>query len=216
MEKKRPILADQRNFEYAHTQALNLAVRDLVGVPDIREQCLRCGAQCRKSGSRKIITLQYLACRYRITLPDVEISLADGPAPVPLKTRVILLHYLARAKGTPLAGKLISFRELPYGADYNRTFVKRTVDPLLEHFGKDLERLVKSAAGLGGISAGYGDSAVTVNTFPRVPITIAMWRGDDEFPPRCSLLYDATVSDYLSTEDITVASEALVWTLVRF
>ena len=215
MDKNYSTLPKQDNFEYGHTQAFNLAARELTSILDIRGQCRRCGTQYKESSSTKTITLKYLTRLYRISLPDIKIDLADSLGPAPLKTSVIILHYLTRAKGTPLTGRMISFRELPYGTDYYRTFTKRTIDPLLKHFGKDNLRLVKSAKKLGGIIARYGDSAVTVNAFPYVPITIAMWRGDEEFAPRASLLFDATIGDYLSTEDITVASEALAWMLVR-
>ena len=57
--------------------------------------------------------------------------------------------------------------------------------------------------------------AVTINAFKRVPITFVLWRGDEEFPPDGSILFDATVSDYLSIEDINVLCERITWKLVR-
>jgi len=56
--------------------------------------------------------------------------------------------------------------------------------------------------------------AVTINAFSRVPITIVMWHGDDEFAPQGSIIFDSTISDYLSTEDITVLCETIIWRLV--
>ncbi|HUT97259.1 MAG TPA: DUF3786 domain-containing protein, partial [Dehalococcoidales bacterium] len=60
-----------------------------------------------------------------------------------------------------------------------------------------------------------GDVAVTINAFKRVPITFVLWRGDEEFPPDGSILFDATVSDYLSIEDTNVLCERIAWKLVR-
>jgi len=68
---------------------------------------------------------------------------------------------------------------------------------------------------LGGHKADYGDTAVTINAFSRVPITIILWRGDDELAPQGSMLFDATISDYLPTEDITVLCETITWRLIR-
>jgi hypothetical protein len=48
-----------------------------------------------------------------------------------------------------------------------------------------------------------------------VPITIILWQGDDELAPQGNILFDATISDYLSTEDITVLCEILTWRLVK-
>jgi hypothetical protein len=69
--------------------------------------------------------------------------------------------------------------------------------------------LVDAAASLGGLRASYGDASVTVNAFSRVPMTIVIRTGDEEFPPSCTVMFDANVSDYLPTEDIRDVSAAL-------
>ena len=51
--------------------------------------------------------------------------------------------------------------------------------------------------------------------FPRVPITLVLWRGDDEFPPDGNILFDRSISDYLTTEDVNVLCETIAWTLVK-
>ena len=72
-----------------------------------------------------------------------------------------------------------------------------------------------AAAALGGQPADYGDVAVTVSGFPRVPVTVVLWRGDEEFPPDGNMLFDGSVMDYLCTEDVNVLSESLAHRLVR-
>ena len=215
MKSKRPSLPSQRNYEYAYAQAYELACKELVKVTDIEEQCRRGGAQYQEAGSQKLIILNYLNRSYRITLPEVQVSLSDSPEAVPLKTRVLLLHYLIRAKGTLSSGRKITFKELPEGVVYFPTFAKRTLNPLTRNFGKTPHRLLDIAMGLGGQKAAFGDVSVTISAFPRVPITLVLWRGDSEFPPLANIMFDATVTDYLPTEDIIVACEAMVWTLVR-
>jgi hypothetical protein len=49
-----------------------------------------------------------------------------------------------------------------------------------------------------------------------VPVTLVLWGGDEEFPARGNILFDDTISGYLSTYDITVLCDAIVWRLVRF
>jgi hypothetical protein len=56
---------------------------------------------------------------------------------------------------------------------------------------------------------------VTINAFDRVPLTLVLWRGDEEVAPNGNILFDANISDYLSTEDVTVLSETIVWKLVK-
>jgi hypothetical protein len=56
---------------------------------------------------------------------------------------------------------------------------------------------------------------VTINAFDRVPVTFVLWRGDEELSPNGNILFDANISDYLSTEDVTVLSETIIWKLVK-
>ncbi|GAI93061.1 unnamed protein product, partial [marine sediment metagenome] len=62
----------------------------------------------------------------------------------------------------------------------------------------------------------YGDVAVTINAFSYVPITLVLWQGNGEFAPEGSILFDSTISDYLSTYDITVLCETISWKLVKY
>jgi hypothetical protein len=48
-----------------------------------------------------------------------------------------------------------------------------------------------------------------------VPITIALWRGDEEFGPEGSILFDSTVSEYLTNDDIHALCEGIAWKTVR-
>lgn len=166
---------------------------------DVEQQCLRSGA--KSMDSSKVI-IEYLNRPYVISLPNVEISLEDSAEEVPLKDKIFILHYLTLAKGTPVTSKLITFKQLPGCASYFPVFEQLAIKPLLDHFGKEPELLLDAAAKLGGHKANYGDIGVTVNAFSKVPITIALWRGDGEFAPRGSIMFDSNICDYLPIEDI--------------
>ncbi len=205
----------KKDSEHGYGLAYRLAGEQLAGIADIEQQCLKSGARCEVTGSGKAITLEYLNRAYRIALPDVEISLADGEEGVPLRDRILLLHYLTQAKGTPPSGKMIAYKELPEGAVYFPTFFKRAIKPIVSHFGGEPHRLPDIAGVLGGVKADYGDVAVTIPAFPRVAITFVLWRGDEEFPPEGNIMFDSTIPDYLTTEDINVLCEIIAWRLVR-
>jgi hypothetical protein len=205
----------QKNYEYGYKFAYDIASQRLAEIGDIEPLCLNSGAECETEGESILISLDYLNRRYQIRLPEVDISIVDSDEEVPLKDKILLLHYLVQAKGTTLANKSIAYKELPEGTVYFRTFHKRAIKPLIDHFGNNPKKLLEVAEGLGGKKADYGDVAVTINAFKKVPITFVLWRGDEEFPPDGSILFDATVSDYLSIEDINVLSERIAWKLVR-
>ncbi len=215
MENKGLILPDQKNYEYAYNSAFKLVSEKITSIEDIQQQCRNSDAQYCITDTQKAIIIQYLNRSYIINLPDFKISIVHSAEEVPIRDKVLILHYFTTAKGTPATGRLITFRELPEGTVYSPTFSKRTIKPLVDNFGKEPYRLVEISETMGGHRADYGDIAVTLNAFSRVPITIVLWRGDDEFTPQGSILFDANITDYLSTEDITVVCEIITWRLVR-
>lgn len=212
----------------SHPKNLQLAyslAREKLSGMDIKQQCLRSGAQYVHPYK---MTIEYLNQSYVMAIPSMEISLGDslsrceGQKPataserqescesVDLTDRILMLHYLITAKGTAPTGKLIGLRQVPGGQFEHASFSREVLTPLLDHFGREPERLVEAAANLGGSKAGYGDVAVSIKAFPNVSVVIVLWRGDDEFAPNASILFDSTVTDYLSTEDMSVLCERIV------
>jgi len=148
-------------------------------------------------------------------IPKCRILLEEGGTEALLRDKILILHYFIGAKGTAATGKLIAYKQLPGGVSYFPAFSQRAIAPLVENFGKSPELLMKAAAKLGGNEADHGDISVTVSAFPRVPIILVLWRGDEEVTPNGNVLFDANISDYLSTEDVTVLCETIIWKLVR-
>ena len=216
MESRRLALPEHKNYEYAYELAYKLACEQLAEISDIEQQCLKSGTQYQRIDSRHTVIIRYLNQSYLIALPGIEISLVDGVEDVPLRDKVLMLHYFTSANGTPAANRLITFRELPEGSAYSPTFHKRTVTPLLDYFGKEPHLLIDAGEKLGGHQADYGDTAVTINAFSRAPITIILRQGDEEFAPQGSVTFDATIPDYLSTEDITILCETITWRLIKY
>jgi len=77
-------------------------------------------------------------------------------------------------------------------------------------------RLLDAGAKMGGEKVEYGDVAVNIRAFPFVKPTLIVWGGDEEFTPSANILFDASVTDYLTTEDIVVLCEIMAWKLVRY
>jgi hypothetical protein len=214
MENKRPRVPKRRGYDDAYALACKLAAEKLTEI-DIEQQCRNGGAEYKLIDSQKTIVLQYLNQTYHITLPDVEIFQIGDVGEVPTRDKILILHYLLTARGTPSANKLITFRELPEGSVYYPTFSQRTVKPILNYFAQEADLIIEIARRLGGRKAEYGDVAVTIDAFSRIPITFVLWRGDEEFAPQGNVLFDANIPDYLPTEDITVLCETITWRLIR-
>ena len=215
MEKLPLSVPNEKKQEYGYGLAWKLAVEQLAGIEDIEQQCRKCGAGYRATGSEQVITIKYLNRLYQITLPGIDISLADSGEEVPIRERILLLHYFIQAKGTPLTGKILAYKELPGGDNYLPTYQKRAIKPLTDRFGNEPHGLVDIAGLFGGRKADYGDAAVTIDAFSKVPITIVLWRGDEELAPTGNMLFDSSITDYLTTDDINVLCETLAWKLAR-
>jgi hypothetical protein len=131
--------------EQGYELALKLARQQLASMV-VEELCRKAGAQCMDSNK---IMIEHLNRRYLVVLPDGEVSLLDSEERVPLWDKVLILHYLTSAKGSPATNKLITFKQLPGCASYYAVFYQWAMKPLLEYFGKEPELLIDAAAKLG-------------------------------------------------------------------
>jgi len=215
MEDKKLSLPQVKGYDKAYELSYQLASEKLRSIADLGEQCRRAGAERKASATHSKILIRFLGRVHVILLPEVEVSLADGGEPVLLRDKLLILHYLNTAKGTPATGKPVTFRELPAGPVYFPTYSKRAIKPIVDAFGKEPGRLVMTAEKLGGRKGDSGDASSIIDALPRVAITYVLWGGDEELPPQGNILYDANIPDYLPTEDITVLTESITWRLVR-
>jgi hypothetical protein len=150
-----------------------------------------------------------------LTRPEVEVVRRQNHEPVPLAEKVIVLHYLLTARGDSPGNNLVTFREVPGGAFYYPAFLKRARDPLVRIFGGDPQRLLRCGRQLGAEPVNLGDASVRLTPLPRIPLTLVLWKGDEEFAPEATLLFDRSVGSYLPTEDIAMLSGMVVYRLIR-
>lgn len=129
--------------------------------------------------------------------------LAVSGGPVKDFISILVLHYLKkRQEGLPpLAGEWISFKELEAGEQYYPAFRKRSIEPLLKKYGEN-------PAGMRApVCAGArGDAEVTVEAFSGVPLRAVIWKGDEDFPPEATILFDKSIAGIFCTEDVAVLS----------
>ncbi|MDA8235439.1 MAG: DUF3786 domain-containing protein [Clostridia bacterium] len=162
----------------------------------------------------KTFRVPFLGEEYLVQYPEGKVTLAGNETQeVSLQNQILILHYLVTASGQPIQNQYISFKELPDGAIYIDPFTKRTINPMLKLFGHDLDLFKTTAAKLGGEIKNLGHAGVTINVFPKVPITYVIWEGDDEFPASGNVLFDASAGSYLPTEDYAVVASQVIWTL---
>jgi hypothetical protein len=191
--------------------ALNLATKKL--------SSMKAEELCRNSGASRInddqVLIRYLNRPYQVTLSTGEVSLKEKVEEVPIKDQILILHYLTQAKGTPFTNKVITYGQIEGGKFYVPAFIKRNIDPLLNCFSHRPELLLELGQRIGGTKAAYGDVSISIDAFPRVRIFFILWKGDDEVSPNGTILFDGNIPHYLTSEDVCVLTETLVWKLVR-
>jgi hypothetical protein len=202
------------NRDTAYHATLKLAQTALLQ-RDLEERCRAAGATWKRKDQEVVVSVPYFLDTCDIFLPDYRCVVRGKEGAPSLSSQILLLHYLAGVQSLPLTGKPISFLEVPSGSFYYDAFVRRAIAPLVRTYGHDPEALAAAARTLGGAMVAMGDLAVSLPVFPRVPVTLVYWRGDEEFPPDLYLLFDATIVEFLSTEDIAVLGQELMLRMLR-
>lgn len=161
------------------------------------------------------IRLSFLEMPFIIHVGDeVDVQMEGSSQEVSLPAKILLCHYLLNGSSEPDSGELITFREIPDGHFYFEAFQRRARDPFVATFGDDPDLFNSCARELGGRTMDIGDAGMAFRVLPRIDIQLALWQGDDEFPPEASILFDASIEHRLPPEDIAVLSGMLVYRLM--
>lgn len=161
------------------------------------------------------ISIMFLNRLITISWPDINFT-QDSGKEMPIKEKILILHYLNRAKNEELTGDHIAYQEIPSARFYLSSFNARSKDPFVNTFGENPDKLPLIAEELFSAKrASLGDASVTVNAFPKVPVTLVIWRGDEEFPPNGTILFDSSIkNEILSAEDISELVSMIVYPLI--
>ena len=127
----------------------------------------------------------------------------------------IIIHYLINAINVPVAGENLSFHDLHGGEVYYPAFKARALEPLKNAFSSQPGKLIEAGRKIGAREGKIGDASIVVDVFPKVPLTLVVWGGDEEVPGNANILFDRSIYNMLPTEDLSVLSRIVVGTLKR-
>ena len=169
----------------------------------------------RLTDARGQIEVRFWEKDYIVGYPEISVEEAETGQEPPIAIRILILHYLIKADGTPLADSWVAFRELPDGRVYDAAFRRRANLRLAQTFGSDLDGFVAAAKSLGGTRLTYGDASFLFPMFPRLRLAAVLYLADEEFPASANVLFDAAASHYLPTEDLAVLGGMLAGRLIK-
>ena len=172
-------------------------------------------SQSTYDADRTQLRLMYLGHTYTIDCPLGRVCKEGTDEDAPVTTLVLLLNYILSAHRQMPTGEYIAYRDIPGAATYEPSFLKRSVTPLVKTFGSDPTLLCAAGEMFDAEEAAVGDTAITVNVLPLLPVTYGIWHGDDEFPPSGVILFDASARRLLSAECLIVAASNGVYALMN-
>ena len=172
----------------------------------------RCGANYREGG----IQLKYWGQSVAIPWDSLAPIFVDEEKPCSTFDSAMLIYYLHTAKGTDLADRWIAFRELPGGAFYHQAFQGYSGDKVARRFGERLEDFELAAQKLDGWRlTALAPFAFAFQPLPRLRLASALWPGDEDFPSRASILFDAAADQYLTTDGLALIGAGLAGRLLH-
>ena len=121
---------------------------------------------------------------------------------------LVTLHYLLGAKEKPLSGTWAGEKDLPSGSLFFRGPHALPVESLVNAFDAHPELLNSGAEVIGGEKVNLGDLSYRFLVFPRIPVLLIFWMGDEEFEPAFHILFDESITLHLESLD-------LIWALVN-
>lgn len=164
---------------------------------------------CHRSGAgfdpiSQSYSVRFLNRIYRMKPREQHVCRADAPATSsdPSSELVVaLLTYMLSAQPVELTGKLVAPADLKGGGAFFRSHLL-PVDALLEQYARDPRGFLSAGLALGATRERYGDASLRFSVLERFPVILVLWAADDEYPARCSVLFDASAAQMMPLDAI--------------
>ncbi len=197
-----------------YNKALEIAKEELSNRNPLHV-CRLSGAQfIEKEGLPSSIRLTFLNRMITVSWPDLLFS-QDSNEEIPIKQKILMLHYLNSSKGEDLTGEWIAYQDIPSARFYLDAFNRRVKYPLINAFGEQPDKLSLLANELfGATTSSIGDISVLIQALPKIPVTLVIWKGDEEFSSDGTIVFDSSIQNILSPEDISELTSMIVYSLL--
>jgi hypothetical protein len=164
-------------------------------------RCVSLGIPEPKDGR---VDLRMFGADVLLDLDKWTLTLRSTAEPTSPSDLVLLLHYLSCDLPVNPTGELVSFRDFPGGQFYFASFQERTVKPLVERFGNDLDEVRARLERLDHQLTSHGDLGARIHAMGKLDVTLVYHVGDDEFPAGANVLFDSCVKRVFGAEDAAI------------
>jgi hypothetical protein len=182
------------------------------------------GSLARWDGSRGCWVVDFLTDSLAVDVKARTVTWSDrggtpGRQEPSRDVALLVLDYLANAQDVPGASRWVTGKDLPSGAFFFRGPHDLPEALVARRFAKSPDEFRAAATLLGGrlVAAEEipGDAAAVFRVLPRVEVAVSLWRADEEFPARATILFDASVPSHLKLDGIFLVALQLVLRLIR-
>ena len=136
-------------------------------------------------------------------------SIAGGEIPS-VTAQTLLLRYLLESHDAAWLGTWKTFREMPWGETYWKSFSGRILSRAAFAFGGRLEAFRAAAEKMGAEPVPHGDAGYCFPLLGSCRMQLLLWEGDEDFPPSAQILYSDNCGAAFTAEDRVVAAELLI------
>ena len=183
-----------------------------------QQVALLCGA----SLDGEALNFSYWGQPVRVLWPALEPCRQEDGSSLPLNDQALLLYYLHTADGAAVADRWASFRELPGGGFYFQAFQGYSGDLLAKAFaaelpgGKTPEDFRAACQNAGGWALeALSPYAFAFDALPKIRLAAVLWPGDEDFPTKAGILFDASSTHYLPIDGMAMLGSKLARHILR-
>jgi hypothetical protein len=169
------------------------------------------------SGGDGRFRLRILGDEHTAAFPEFALADPGGKEVRESGKAILFLRYLCGGTYTPPRGRQLSYREIPWGNVYDRSFESRGLLRFAYAFGSNIGGLIRAMETSPALKAerlDKGDAAAHAayrfEFMTGLFMQVYVWAGDDEFPPSAQMLFDDNFPSAFTAEDIAVIAEVVI------
>lgn len=178
----------------------------------------RCGMDLKDSEGT-CLSLTLFTTPVEIRFPELVARDVRNGQVISMALQALLCYYMVTTTNsslsTDLENKWVSFSDLQDGRFYNQAFQGYTGNILALPIACDINRFSEVATKMDGKKQDLGDLSYQFQVLPKVPVAVIFWKGDEEFPPNCSILFKKNVNNYLPTDACAIVGSMLAQSIIK-
>ncbi|MBI5778351.1 MAG: DUF3786 domain-containing protein [Planctomycetes bacterium] len=136
-----------------------------------------------------------------------------------ISEKILLLHYLVTADGSPLTREEATLEHIPGAAFYYPTYKARSIDLIVRRFAAAPAGFIKAVQSIGfNLTREGRQYRFKSLVLPNVPLSFVLWESDNSPEPAIEtlkVLYDTGITHYLPLEDIIIITEIIAHRIIK-